>query len=239
MKIAVCDDDPFFLKLVSEELEQYYKSLDMCIEAFSSGTELIRAVEAQPFAYLCIFLDIEMPQISGFQTALQIHKVNPQIPVLLLTSHTECAMQGYEVQAFRFLGKPLERETLHRALKAVECRHVRRQRIAIWQDGREIYLPAAEILYIKSENVYLSIWVRGESHRYYLVRKKLREQAEELPEGVFFQVHRSYLVNLRQVRSYDGRQVWLTDGTKIPVSRKKKESFQEAMSRYLRELADG
>ena len=43
MKIAVCDDDPFFLKLVSEELEQYYKSLDMCIEAFSSGTELIRA----------------------------------------------------------------------------------------------------------------------------------------------------------------------------------------------------
>lgn len=239
MKIAVCDDDPGFLNLVRKELEEYYKSLDVGVMTFTSGAKLLRAVKEMPFIFMCIFLDIEMPHMSGFQTALQIRKINSQIPILLLTSHTEYAMKGYEVQAFRFLRKPLEREVLYRSLEAVERQHIQRQRITILQNGCEIYLPVSDILYIKSENVYLSIHVRGEGRSHYLVRKKLKEQKKELPGQLFCQVHRSYLVNLGQVRSFDGKQVWMTDGMKIPVSRKNKESFQTAMSRYLRELASG
>ena len=161
-----------------------------------------------------------------------------QIPILLLTSHTEYALKGYEIQAFRFLQKPLEREALHRALAAVEAQCIRHQKVVIGQDGRDFYLPVEDILYIKSENVYLSVWIKG-SEDYYLVRKKLREQIEELPRKLFFQVHRSYIVNLGHVHSYDGEKILLTDGTKIPVSRRKRALFQEAMSYYLRDLASG
>ena len=62
--------------------------------------------------------------MDGLETARRIGQHHPALPILLLTSHTELAMEGYEVQAFRFLAKPLRQEKLVEALRAVErsCR---------------------------------------------------------------------------------------------------------------------
>ena len=100
------------------------------------------------------------------------------------------------------------------------------------KSGREFYLPLNEILYFKSENVYLDI--QTEKGRF-LVRKKLKEQLAELPETAFFQVHRSYIVNLEKIQSFDGKEVALADGSKIPVGRGKRAAFQGAVIRYLKE----
>lgn len=57
-----------------EVLEQYFRSLDVEIRTFSSGTALLREVKKDPYAYFCIFLDIEMPGLSGIQTAEELKK---------------------------------------------------------------------------------------------------------------------------------------------------------------------
>ena len=69
----------------------------------------------------------------------------------------------------------------------------------------------------------------------FLVRKKLKEQLTELPAGAFFQVHRSYIVNMEKIQTFDGKEVILTDGSKIPVGRGKRTLFQRAVLRYLKE----
>ena len=75
----------------------------------SDGKELEEAVKKEPFSYTCIFLDVEMPGMNGFETAKALRDAGCQAPVILLTSHREYAPEGYEVGAFRFLTKPLEK----------------------------------------------------------------------------------------------------------------------------------
>ena len=79
--------------------------------------------------------------------------------------------------------------------------------------------------------MYLTLHMAGGS--LYLIRKKLKEQAEELPPLAFFQIHRSYLVGMGHVSSFDGREVTLSEGTRLPVSRGKRAAFAQALSRYM------
>ena len=74
--------------MIRKELEQYYKSLDVMIETFHSGEDLLRVIKRNPQIYRCIFLDIEMPGLSGLDTAEKVKEMGLSIPVILLTSHT-------------------------------------------------------------------------------------------------------------------------------------------------------
>ena len=110
MKIIVCDDEKYICEDLEKRLREYYQSLDVLILSVSSGEELLRTMEREPEEAACIFLDIEMKGMDGLETARRLRADYPDLPVLLLTSHTELAMEGYEVQAFRFLAKPLRQE---------------------------------------------------------------------------------------------------------------------------------
>lgn len=232
MKIAVCDDEPIFLEIMKKELEQYFRSLDVEIRTFSNGAALLQEVKKNPYAYLCVFLDIEMPGLSGLETAVEMEKEKIAVPVILLTSHTEFATRGYEVGAFRFLEKPVDRGKLHQALEAAERRKMSERRLTVSLDGREFYVPLNQILYFKSENVYVRIQTETDG---YLVRKKLKDQEKALPSPQFFQVHRSYIINMSKVRAFDGREVLLTDGTRIPVGRGRRSAFQKTAARFMQE----
>lgn len=230
MKIAICDDSSIFRQQLLEELREYFHSLDVSIYPFASGEALLQGIDKTE--YDIIFLDIEMEGIDGLETARRIRTSNCGIPIILLTSHTELAMAGYEVQAFRFLGKPLERNKLIQALQAIENQLCNNIKIAINVDGIQKYILCKNIKYIKSENVYLNIVTHNTT---YLIRKKLKTQIEELPENLFVPVHRSFIVNLMFVDSFDGKTIIMDDGTNIPVARGSRDIFKQRMLRYLKE----
>lgn len=230
MKLAVCDNDVIFLKQMKRELEDYYGSLEVTVETFTFAGELLEAVEKDPYAHGCVFLDIEMPQMDGMEAAGKLKVLNRSLPVVFLTSHTDLAMVGYELEVFRFLAKPLDRKQLHRVLQALEDRNRERKRLAIWENGQYVFLPLREILYVKSENIYLLIQTEKKHH---LIRKKLKELLQELPSREFAKIHRSYLVNLYHVRSFDGKEIFLDNGQRLPVSKGRQKEFYQQLIRYL------
>ena len=230
MKIAVCDDDLIFQRQIKEELDQYYQSLDVLIEAFSSGETLLEAVCADPYGFFCVFMDIEMPGIDGMETTRRLRKLNRNLPVIFLTSHWDLAIEGYELNAFRFLTKPVEHDRLCLTLAALEAERRRQVRISITKDGRELFLPVEDLLYIKSENIYLSLITQDHT---YLIRKKLKDLLPLLPPSMFCQIHRSYVVNLHRVFSYSGKDLVMEDQTVLPVSRNRRESLKEALIRSM------
>ncbi len=233
MKIAICDDEINFQKILRKQLEKYYGALEVEIEVFISGKDFLERFENCSLAFQMIFMDIEMPELDGLETAKRIRKINQSIPIIFLTSHTELAMEGYEVAAFRFLDKPLRIEKLITTLQAFDNLKLLDNKIEFQDGDKKLLVNWTEIQYIQSENVYVNIYLE---HTNYLIRKKLYDMEKQMPKQLFYRPHRSYLINLRFVKSFNGKQIIMKNGTEIPLSRGKRNEFKLLMMKYLRIL---
>lgn len=229
MRIAICDDEKILQEELKREIDRYFNSLDVLTVCFCSGESLLADFEKNQ--YDLVFLDIEMKGLNGLQVANCLHEKKKDLPIVLVTSHTELAMEGYEVQAFRFLAKPINRSKLQSTLKAVENLIFDDDKISITSNGLQRYITCKSICYIKSENVYLNIVTTKEN---YLVRQKLKELIRQLTAKRFMQVHRSFVVNLKYVESFDGDNIYMEDGIKIPVSKSNREIFKTQMLHYMK-----
>ena len=90
--------------------------------------------------------------LDGMSTAVKLRELDIDIPVIFLTSHTEMAMDGYEVSAFRFLGKPVDEDKLNKTLSDLKEKLVGGKHIVIRYDGEDIVVPVDDIVYIEVIN---------------------------------------------------------------------------------------
>jgi len=206
MKIAICDDEVNFQKVLREKLEEYYGILEVEVEVFFSGMDFMDRFMNHPLEYQMIFMDIEMPGMDGIDTSKQIRKINQSIPIIFLTSHTEMAMEGYEVDAFRFLDKPLRMERLVKTLRDFDSLRLLDSKIELQVGEITLLVNWMEIQYVQSENVYINVYIKNTR---YLIRKKLSDIEEEMPKQMFYKPHRSYLINLGFVKSFDVKTVMM------------------------------
>lgn len=230
MKIVICDDEKFFRDYVSAELEKYYGALDVEVKMFDSGEDLIKFFTNKNEHIDIIFLDIEMNGIDGLRTAEIIREYNQNIPIIFLTNHTEMAMEGYSVNAFRFLAKPVQNDKLYQALASVDKMKHTKDRIELNDGEKSNMVLWEEIQYIESENVYVHVITNHDS---YLIRRKISSFEENMPIQFFYRPHRSYLINLNNVRSFDGKRIIMKNGKEIPISRGKGSDFKNKMMKYL------
>ena len=144
MIFAVCDDEKIFRDEIIEALNRYFGKLEVTCKEYESGVSLLAAYE-QGEDFQALFLDIEMPGIDGMATANELRAKGFAAPILFLTSHTEMAMEGYEVAAFRFLGKPANPEKMERALTDLRQELCEKQKLIIRSDGEDIILIPDDI----------------------------------------------------------------------------------------------
>lgn len=233
MRIAVCDDEIYFRDLICTEIGAFYQSLDVLCLAFESGAALIGAFE-KGGRFDAVFLDIEMPPPDGMQTARRLHEFMPELPVVFLTSHTELAMDGYEVGAFRFLQKPLVREKLAQTLEDLRRLYSVKNTICIRENGEEHYLSPEEILFAEADNNTVRFVT---AKRVYQTRMKLSEAAAMLGELSFCRIHRSVIVGLPHIVSRSEKEVRLDSGAVLPVSRSCTNELKKRLMAYVRRNA--
>lgn len=230
MQIAVCDDEKVFQNAIRKELEEYYGILEVEITMFLSGEALLQEVQKNPGEFQIIFLDIEMSGMDGIKTAEKIREWNPHVPILFLTSHTEMAMEGYVVNAFRFLAKPIQKENLWKALSDLDKRKQSDTRIELWDGQKAIVVSWTDIEYVQSDNVYIHVITNLDK---YLIREKLSILEEKMPKQIFYKPHRSYLINFGYVQSFDGKKIIMKSGKEIPISRGSSPEFKSKMMKYI------
>ena len=105
LRIAICDDDPTFLTLTAAVIGRWEnKPLDLQLETFENGDELIRVHDEVPFDI--VFLDVLMPLLNGIETARAIRERDKKVKIVFLTATAEFAVDSYTVKADNYLLKP-------------------------------------------------------------------------------------------------------------------------------------
>ena len=116
MKIAIVDDETHWRNIVKAEVEKIYNSKEICIDIFRDGITYLKS-EKQ---YEVSFIDIEMPDMDGFQVIECAKEANNDGIYIILTTHTEMSRKGYLVNAFRYIDKSNMSKEIVEAINAAE-----------------------------------------------------------------------------------------------------------------------
>ena len=230
MRIAICDDNQTFAQALANYIEAEYTSLDLLIEFFASGEELVDYYQADKKGFDIILLDIEMKQINGLEAAHQIREIDTQTVIIFITSHDELASMGYEVAAFRFLTKPVKPAKLIEALEAVRAQNNNTKTIHINNIEGEYTINVSDILFFEAQNQQVFIQTKDGS---FTERAAISDYVDELAGYDFISIHRSYLINLRYVKGLNKQEVTLSDGTILPISRLRFQDVKRAFHDYI------
>lgn len=224
MKIAVCDDNRAWLSDAKSKLESAWKSLDLIIYTFESGRELLKSMT--DVTYDLIILDIEMPEADGLSVASEIRKSGSKAALVFLTSHIEYAVKGYEVNALRYLTKPVKESQLSEIISYLITQSSDTKKIMARCGEETVFVSISDILYLEAQNQDIKIVT---ADRTYFRRYNIKDYEKELKEYFFIRCHRSYIVNIAHAAGVSPKEIRLDSGETIPLSRNREKEVREAL----------
>ena len=228
MRIAVCDDEELFRIEFKSVLDKVLINAEYDIDTFSGGSSLYDAFLKNPFDL--VFLDIEMPGIDGITLAKRLRAVSENVQIVFLTSHIEYALEGYEVNALRYLVKPVDMNKLSEVLKYIQDKKNNSRQIMIKQEGEDIVIDISDIIYMESMDKNVRI-VTSKSE--YITRYNISDYEEELKNSGFLRIHRGYLISLSKVKKIVKNDVVMDGDISLPVSRSNIKTLKDALYAYV------
>ncbi|MGL4972989.1 MAG: LytR/AlgR family response regulator transcription factor [Culicoidibacterales bacterium] len=233
MRIAICDDEPIFLRRYSQIIKEF-KTMDEMIEVqtFTCGLDLIDDIELMGSHYDLVFLDIVMAKIDGIATAKRLKQLCAQTEIVFLTSSEDYALASYEVEALSYILKNNQVITtkIHDILTKVTTKQ---QRYLVIRNKSAIEkIAVTDILYIESNRRKILVKTPTKTYETY---EQLSGLLFELETQHFVRCHRSYAVNLRFIQKITPKEILLTTGEAICVSRGNVEAVKTAFITYLQQ----
>jgi two-component system LytT family response regulator len=217
LKCVAIDDEPLALELISNYVSRIPDiELLQTFEDGVSGAEYLQKSDVD-----LLFLDINMPDISGIDLARSLQKK----PLLIFTTaYKQFAYEGFELEAVDYLLKPIDFERFSKAVqKAVEYHQYKNNTQPITDDAsiyvhseyKVVKIVLRSIDYLESMEDYVKIHL--ENLPPVLTLMPLKNMLEKLPANEFKRIHRSFIVPLRKVKSVQNRKVKL-HGIELPIS---------------------
>ena len=214
LNILIVEDE----LLIAEMLKEMLLDLNYNVVAIAKTYDLALFFLEKHKEINFAFLDINLSESkNGFDVAKQINEVY-QMPFVFLTSYStkETIKEAINLKPDSYLLKPFTKTDLFVTLELVAAKAFVSDKTTIIKDGHlSIKLFHRDILWIKSDNIYLEVKTEDKT---YLVRNSLDKFYEELNDIDFLRIHRSYVVNLKQIKAVNGQYI-IIGAEKIPMSR--------------------
>ena len=241
LEAVLVDDEIKALQSLSWELTNFSDEIKV-VASFTDPFEALKYLEQYPPD--CLFLDIEMPTMDGFQFIQKLQ--NKEFPVVITTAYNQYAIKALKNEAIDYLLKPIDTDDLNATIAKIKKFNSKnytaeklekillkfnsdslQKKITINTDGKLLFLQSDEILFAESDGNYSTLFLSDGQK--ILLTKKLKEVNQILPKDTFFRIHNSFIINLNKIKEFlktDG-YVILQSNHKIPVSRQKKSDFLE------------
>lgn len=230
MKILICDDEESHLNSLKIQVQEYMKNhhITCTMVAVSSPETILHSDTAFDIA----FLDIQMNQVDGISLARELKRRNGKTALFFVTSYGEYQDDAMDLHAFRFYEKPIDVGRLYAGLdKAMEYIDGAYVDLFLWDQNRQQRILVDDIMYLTRENRRVVLYTKDASFQ---TKESFDQICQALPQSFFFLVHKSFFVNLHYINQYSYSEVFLTDGTRIPVAPRKQAGFHKYWFAYLR-----
>lgn len=225
-RAAVCDDNAKDIEFVSGLAAQWAgeRGIEMECRAFPSA-EAFLFCYAEDKNFDLLLLDVEMPGTDGVTLAKTIRQENEAVQIVFITGYSDYIAEGYDVAALHYLMKPVNAEKLFAVLDRALEKHRRNARcLNLELSGEMVRLPLYEVRYLDVHQNYVTVHARQD----YTVKRTLAEFEAQLDEQ-FFRVGRGMILNLKQIRRVTKKEVFLADGTVLPLPRGGYEPLNRAI----------
>ena len=197
LKIAICDDDLGFTGSLETMVLEESRSIGIRADTnvFSDGKTLLKSIQSGE-RYGLIFIDIEMEQVDGISAARKIRETDRSVLFIYISGYDKYLKELFEVEPFRFLSKPLDKEKFRRYFKEA-CQRIGETEIFFqFTYNREIRkVPLKDIVYFESRNRVVHIFLRNGSTAYFYGKLSVVEKELADSRRYFLRIHQSFLVN--------------------------------------------
>ena len=226
LDIAVVDDEKGIRDHLCELIRK--QKQPGSVESYATGEELL----ASGKRFDIVFLDIRLEGINGIETARKLREKQDDMVLIFITGLREYVFDALDLYAFQYLLKPVDEKKFAEVLGRAEREAGRkREKQRIFLKTRNLTLDQADILYIESRGKKVEIHTVRETEdiQIYAAMEELEGQ---LGEG-FYRCHRSYIVNMVYIAEYNSDSIFLTNGNKVYLAKKKYGEFVKAYMWYL------
>lgn len=229
LSCVAIDDEPLALDIIAGYI---HKTPFLALEGlFTNSVKALEYMQAHPIDLL--FVDIQMPDMNGFQI---IDQLGYKPLIIFTTAYGEYALEGFKVDATAYLLKPVDYPDFERAVQKARDWFVAKTNVRtnkeflfIKSEYKVIRMNFSDILYIQGMSEYVKIHTTNSKMIMSLL--SLKQLESQLPVERFMRVHKSFIVNLDKVNVIERGEIYYDDGTVIPVSTQYKDKFNDYLAK--------
>ncbi len=226
VRIGICDDEENVTLQIEELIYKYETVHKLDIDIFTSGEELLDAIK-EDNSYDLLYLDIEMKELDGIETARKIREINKMVKIIYVTSHENFSMTAYEVNAYRYMLKPINELQFQKYyISAIE--EVTKSSIYFTYRFNKVEhrIPISNIIYFEyyKRSTYIRT-IDGDKK----CTMKIKDIEKKLKESdiIFFRTSLSILINPEYVYTYSSRVLTLKNNYEAKISADRKDKVRE------------
>lgn len=225
--IGLCDDEKYVHEIIEKLLLKYenMNEVECRLIYFESAKVLLNA----DIQLDVLLLDIEMPDMDGIEAAFKLRDRGIEYKIIMLTAREDRYREAFKIGAFRFVPKPIREDELFETLNEVQEHLAGMSEVKLYRDRVLYQIIQRDILYVEANHAETLIFTKNSEYR---SEQSLMEWKNILDERLFFQCHKSYIVNMGKIEEIQQNIILLVTGDKIQVSRRLKKPLLQAFMEF-------
>lgn len=232
LNITICDDEQRILVELKKQIESILGEKEITSEfhLYSSCEELLKEYHEVKTDFL--FLDIDMPGMTGFELASKLNQMEQKSILIFVTNQDALVYESFSFRPFAFIRKAYFMEeiegVLERALAEIEQTP---EYYTFQSNGEIVRVPIHQMIYFESQGNYVRLVMKDVEYK---IRETISNLTMNLENSGFIRIHKGFLVNQQYVMAIRQNEVELEDHTLLAIGRSNKEMVKKKLMKYLR-----